>query len=231
MNRISFVVAGLFVVLPAVSEAQFYPVQREPTGWFSIGVGAFNAGEVADGKTGSTWDFGNTTSAQYRVTLERALRGGMSYGLAGTFVRAPIQYRTFATIPDLDGETCTSCDADVDIMSLYALFHAGGGAGFHQVIEAGVGVTSYQNFKRESDGAKLAPASAERDFGFIFAYGFGYTLGPRSAVNLVQEYGFNLHESRGTPSGASNNMRFGNTRLSLRLGLGGSAPPTRPRRR
>lgn len=230
MKRISLIVAGLSVALPAASLAQFYPVQREPTGWFSLGVGAFNGGEVDDGKTGSTWDFGNRTSPQYRVTLERALRGGMSWGLAGTYVRAPIQYRSFASIPELDGETCAACDAEVDVMSLYALFHAGGGAGFHQVIEAGVGVTSYQNFKRESDGAKLAPTSAERDFGFIFAYGFGYTLSPRSAVNLVQEYGFNLHESRGTSSGASNAMRFGNTRLSFRLGLGGSAPQ-RPRRR
>jgi hypothetical protein len=231
VKRTSLVFAGLLVVSPVVTEAQFYPVQREPTGWLSLGVGAFNAGEIDDGKTGSTWDFGNTTSAQYRLTLERAIRGGMSYGLVGTFVRAPIQYRTFTLVPDLDGETCTTCDADVDIMSLYALFHAGGGTGFHQVIEAGVGVTSYQNFKRESDGAKLAPTSAERDFGFVFAYGFGYTLSPRSAVNLVQEYGFNLHESRGAPSGGSNTMRFGNTRLSFRVGLGGNAPPTRPRRR
>ncbi|CAN5201711.1 hypothetical protein BH23GEM2_BH23GEM2_10170 [soil metagenome] len=231
MKSISSAVVGLLVFFSAVAEAQFYPVQRDPSGWFSFGVGAFNAGEVDDGKTGTTWDFGNKTSRQYRVTLERALRGGMSYGLAGTFVRAPIQYSSFALIPDLDGETCASCDAEVDIMSLYALFHAGGGAGFHQVIEAGVGVTSYQNFKRESDGAKLAPTSAERDFGFVFAYGFGYTLSPRSAVNLVQEYGFNLHESQGAPSGGTNAMRFGNTRLSFRLGLGGNAPPTRPRRR
>lgn len=231
MRRISLVIAGLLVVFPAVGEAQFYPVQREPTGWFSLGVGAFNAGEVADGKTGSTWDFGNTTSPQYRLTLERTFRGSMSYGLVGTYVRAPIQYRTFELIPDLDGETCTACDAEVDIMSLYALFHAGGGAGFHQVIEAGVGMTSYQNFKRESDGARLAPTSAERDFAFVFAYGFGYTLSTRSAVNLVQEYGLNFHESRGTPSGSSNTMRFGNTRLSFRIGLGGNAPPTRPRRR
>lgn len=231
MKSIPSVAVALLMVLPAAAEAQFYPVQREPTGWLSLGVGAFNAGEVDDGKTGTTWDFGNRTSAQYRLTLERALRGGMSYGLAGTFVRAPIQYSSFAVVPDLSGETCASCDAEVDIMSLYALFHAGGGAGFHQVIEAGVGVTSYQNFKRESDGVKLAPTSAERDFGFVFAYGFGYTLSPRSAVNLVQEYGFNLHESRGAPSGGSNSMRFGNTRLSFRVGLGGNAPQVRPRRR
>lgn len=230
MKRISLIVAGLIVSVPAVSGAQFYPVQREPTGWFSLGVGAFNGGEVDDGKTGSTWDFGNTTSPQYRLSLERALRGGMSWGVVGTYVRAPIQYRSFAVIPDLDGESCSVCAAEVDVMSLFALFHAGGGAGFHQVIEAGVGMTSYQNFKRESDGAKLAPTSAERDFGFVFAYGFGYTLSPRSAVNLVQEYGFNLHESQGTPSGASNTMRFGNTRLSLRLGFGGHTPQ-RPRRR
>lgn len=222
--------AFVIVAVPLSTSAQLYPVstRREPTAWVGLGVGAYNAGDVADGKSGSVWDFGNRTTPQYRLSLERALRGGTSLGLMGSYVRAPITYRGSA----LDANSCAACDAKVDVYSLYAMFHAGGGPGFHQVVEAGLGVTSYQNFKRESDGERLAPLEAERDLGFIFAYGFGYTVNPRMAVNLVQEYGMNFHESRGTSSGASNTLRFYTTRLGVRMGLGGAtATRGRPRRR
>ena len=118
---------------PLSAAAQLYPVgaQREPTAWVGLGVGAFNAGEVADGKTSSIWDFGNRTTPQYRLSLERAMRGGMSLGLMGSYVRAPITYRGSA---DPRAPSCLACDAKVDVYSLYALFHAGGGPGFHQVV-------------------------------------------------------------------------------------------------
>jgi hypothetical protein len=230
VNRILSVML-LAVLTPAAVSAQFARVQPEPTSWLGLGVGAYNAGHVTDGKTGTTWDFGSRMSAQYRLSLEKAMRGSIAVGLAGSYVRAPIQYRTEVGADPEAVLLCSSCMAEVDVYSLYALFHAGGGTGFHQVVEAGAGVTSYQNFRRQSDGERLPPASAERDFAFIFAYGFGYSLSPRTAINLVQEYGFNIHESRGTPSTASNTLRFGNTRLALRFGMGGQRPVTRPRRR
>ncbi len=230
MHRTLVGVAVLAALTAAPVSAQFYPVQPEPTAWLGLGIGAFNAGHVADGKTGTTWDFGNRMSPQYRLTLERAFRSGMSVGVAGTMVRAPIRYTAEAgALPEVTAVCASSCPADVDVYSLYALFHAGGGAGFHQVVEAALGVTSYRNFRLESDGTRLPP-DEERDLAFAFAYGFGYSLSPRTAVNLVQEYGLNFHESRGAPSNASNTLRFTNTRLGLRFGMGGNRP-TRPRRR
>lgn len=232
MQRLLSAAMVIVLVTPTSVAAQFSRVEAEPTSWLAVGIGAYNAGEVADGKTGTTWDFGNRTSAQYRVSLEKAMRGSVSLGLAGTYVRAPINYRTE---PGADPEALAlcgvSCLAEVDVYSLYGLFHSGGRQGFHQVIEAGAGVTSYQNFRTEGDGARLPPTAAERDFAFIFAYGFGYGLSARTSVNLVQEYGFNIHESRGAPSTASNTLRFANTRLSLRIGMGGQRPTTIPRRR
>jgi hypothetical protein len=212
--RFAYVAVALGLATPV--SAQVFRIQREPAAWIGLGVGAFNAGDVADGKTGTVWDFGEATSAQYRVSLEKALRGQSAFGLTGTYVRAPIIYRGDA----VDPASCGACDAHVDLYGLYAAFHAGGGLGFHHVLDAGAGVMSYQNFRRDSDGAKLAP-SAERDFSFIVSYGFGYALSPRMDVNIVQEYGFTIHESEGTSSGASNTLRFSTTRLALRLGLGG----------
>lgn len=218
MPRSLLIIALALSASPASAQV-FGAIQREPTWWFGAGVGAFNANEVADGGTGSVWDFGSRTSAQYRASLEKAIRNQSAIGILGTYVRAPIQYRGQA----LPSSSCVACDAHVDVYSLFAMFHAGGGPGFHQVIEAGVGATSYQNFKRDSDGAELEPKKAERDFSFVFGYGFGYTINPRFHVNLVQEYGLAIHESEGTASGASNTLRPYVTRLYVRFGLGGGA--------
>jgi hypothetical protein len=230
MKRVLSAVVLFSLAAPVPALAQFARPQPPPTAWFSAGVGAFNAGHVVDGKTGTVWDFGNRTTPQYRLSLEQALRGSVSLGLAGTFVRAPISYTSRPeALPEVP--LCAPCHAEVDVYSLYAMFHAGGGTGFHQVIEAGAGVTGYQNFRLEDGGDRLPP-SAERDFAFVFGYGFGYALSPRAAVNLVQEYGLNIHETRGTTSGDSNTLRFGNTRLSVRLGMGAQRPAAaRPRRR
>jgi hypothetical protein len=213
--RFAYVAVALVLATPA--GAQVFRFQSAPSAWVGLGVGAFNANEVADGKTGTVWDFGDATSAQYRLSLEKALRGQSAFGLTGTYVRAPILYRgnpaTTTCVP--------SCDAHVDLYGLYASFHGGGGGlGFHQVLDAGAGVMSYQNFRSDSDGAKLAP-SAERDFSFIVGYGFGYAMSPRTDISIVQEYGFTIHESEGTSGGASNTLRSANTRLMLRFGLGG----------
>lgn len=228
MHRVLYAIAGLAFLAPHIAGAQRFPTQRDPTSWLGIGVGAFNAGEIADGKSGAEWDFGSRTSPQYRASIEKVYRGQFSIGLDGSFVRAPILYRPFAA--QLPEATClTTCAAKMDVYSLYAKFHAGGGQGLHQVVDAGLGVVSYQNFKRESDGERLEPLKADRDFAFIFGYGFGYTLNQRAQVNLVQEYGFNFHGSADTPSGSSNTLRYSNTRLTFRMGMGGQAPVRRRR--
>jgi hypothetical protein len=212
--RFAYAAVALALASPASAQFRF---QSAPSAWVGLGVGAFNANDVADGKTGTVWDFGDATTAQYRLSLEKALRGQSAFGLTGTYVRAPIIYHGNPATP----ATCVpTCDAHVDLYGLYASFHAGGGLGFHHVLDAGVGVMSYQNFRRDSDREKLAP-SAERDFSFTVSYGFGYAMSPRTDVNIVQEYGFTIHESEGTPSGASNTLRFATTRLALRLGFGG----------
>jgi hypothetical protein len=213
--RFAYVAVALALATPV--SAQVFRIQRTPAAWIGFGVGAFNANDVADGKTNTVWDFGDATSAQYRASLEKEIRNGSALGITGTYVRAPIIYRGDAVNP----ASCGACDAHVDLYALYATFHAGGGLGFHQVIDAGAGVMSYQNFRRDSDGAELAPNSPQRDFSFTFAYGFGYAVSPRAHVNLVQEYGFTIHESEGTSSAASNTLRFSTTRLALRLGFGG----------
>src|SRR5450830_1643915 len=64
-----------------------------PTWWASGGVGAFDGQGVFDGNTSSEWDFGNSTSWQYRASIEKAIRNQSGIGIVGTYVHLPFIYR------------------------------------------------------------------------------------------------------------------------------------------
>ena len=205
-----------------------------PTWWVSGGVGTFNGQAVYDGSTSSAWDFGNRTSWQYRASLEKAIRNQSSIGIVGTYVHVPFVYRSITTAVVFTpgagtGASCTACDAHLDMESLAATFHAGGGIGFHQVLEVSAGATAYRNLKRDSDGAALAPANGNIDGSFLLGYGFGYGLTDHSEVVLVQDYGLVLHESTNLPTGTSNSNTVRTFRIGMRIGFGSTKPGVRRR--
>lgn len=191
------------------------PRVAEPSIWTSLSVGLFNANDVSDGKTNSTWDFGRSSNPQFRASLEKALSSTASIGATGTFVHVPFTYNGTAS-----AESCTQCAAHLDIASLAASFHVGGGVGLHQVIEASAGAVQYRNLTRDSDDSPLAPTGGNIDPYFTFAYGFGYSLNPTSQISVVQEFGLALHESKGLDSSDSNTLRNRTIRLNFRYGFG-----------
>ena len=233
MKRLLFAVVTCLAIAPA-AHAQFprYPGVAEPAWWLSGGIGAFNGQGVNDGATQSVWDFGQKTSWQYRASLEKSIQNQSSIGIVGTFVHVPFTYSSATTGAGggvVGGVGCGSCAAHLDMMSLAAQFHSGGGVGFHQVLEASLGATAYRNLKRDSDGAALAPSNGNTDWSFDLGYGFGYGLSPNSEITLVQDYDLVLHESTGLPSGVSNTNTVRTIRLALRYGFG-SRPLVRGRR-
>src|SRR5688500_10055576 len=127
MNRVIALGLIALVGLAGSADAQIRrqpAVQGPPANWISVGIGAFSANSVSDGGSQTTWDFGSATSPQYRASLEKAFSNGMSVGLAGTYVKAPLRHVTFAGL---------SRDAEVNVYSLGLNFEAGSGSGFHQV--------------------------------------------------------------------------------------------------
>jgi hypothetical protein len=139
----------------------------------------------------------------------------MAVGIAGTYMHAPFTYYG-------PGGTasCTVCAAHLDIMSLGLSFHAGGGVGLHQVLEASVGALQYRNLRRDSDNSALAPVGGNVDPYFTFGYGFGYTVNPTTQVSVVQDFGLALHERTGLTSDQSNTLRLRTIRLNVRYGFG-----------
>lgn len=226
-----FMIFGMVTIpLASTAGAQYsgFPRLTEPAYWVSGGVGAFNGQGVQDGSTSSSWDFGQQTGWQYRASIEKAIRNESSFGLVGTFVKVPFTYSSSAFASGA-GATCGQCSAHLNMMSLQAQFHAGGGTGFHQVLEIAVGATAYRNLKRDSDGAALAPKGGNVDGSFSLAYGFGYGLSSNTELTLVQDYGMVLHENKGLQSGSSNTNTVRSLRAGLRYGFGARRPGIRRR--
>jgi len=143
--------------------------------------------------------------------LEMALQNQFSIGGVATFVRVPIIY---------SGPTCSQCGAHLDLSSIGASFHAGGGPGLNQILEVSAGAAVYRNFRRDSNGQQLPPTGGNIDPFFTFGYGFGYTFNPTMQVSVVQDYGLVLHERTGLANDQSNTLTQRSTRLNVRMGFG-----------
>ncbi len=187
------------------------PIANEPTMWGSLSLGLYGANGISDGQTASTWDFGNGTDWQYRASLEKALQNQFSIGGVATYVKVPFVY---------SGLSCGRCGAHLDLTSIGASFHAGGGPGLNQILEASAGAAMYRNLRRDSDGQQLPPTGGNVDPFFTFGYGFGYTFNPTMQVSIVQDYGLVLHERTGLANDQSNTLTQRTTRLNFRMGFG-----------
>jgi hypothetical protein len=184
----------------------------EPQTWVSGGVGLLQVQRIEDYKTGTTWDYG--TIVPWRAGIERTLRNGGALGLVGALARP-----TFAYSDAAGG--CDPCDAHGNFFQALAVFRSGGGLGFHQVIELYAGVTGFSNLRQKDTEERLPPTETVLDPTFAVGYGFAYGFGRGTHLVLVQEVGAMLHRRDDAPSGANTLRQFQQTRIGLRLGLGG----------
>ena len=206
----------MIVALPAESQVRRrVPTVVEPSAWVSLGIGLFNGNDVSDGRTESVWDFGRSSTPQYRASIEKAISRTASIGVTGTYVHAPFSY-----VSVVGGDAVSRTPAHLDVMALGASAHVGGGLGLHQVLEASAGALAYRNLKRDSDDERLPPVNGNIDPYFTFGYGFGYTFNPEMQVSIVQDFGLALHERNGLTSEDSNTLTQRTTRLNFRYGFG-----------
>lgn len=187
------------------------PGKRRDVLWTTAWAGYYDPGSFADGRTNSDWLFSD--GLVWRATLEYGLSGGSAIGILGTFARLPLEVRSRTGFG--------SQDADGDILSLQALFHAGGSAGLHQVVEVSAGVIEFRNFRAKGSGEKLGPPDGDRDFTFALGYGFGFGISNRAHIVLVQDFGYTFHQREGLSASASRTTMNRSTRVGLRFGFGG----------
>ena len=201
---------------PAGAQIIRVPRSAEPAVWTSLGIALFQTQGLTDGRTNAVWDLGRSSAVQYRGSIEWAIRNQSSIGIVGTYARLPFRYfhRSTTEQPPVP---CDGCDAHVDVTSLALQFHAGGGPGLHQVLQAQGGITRYSNL-RADDGPRLAPR-ADQDLSFALGYGFGYSISPRFQISIVQEFGAALHQREGLAGNEGSTIQQRSTRLTVRYGL------------
>ena len=209
-----FLFALMFVCATSV-DAQVASLRSrtEPSGFVSLAAGFLQPARMRDASTNADWLF--DAAIQYRGSVEYALRNQSAFGIAGTYARVPLEYR------DRDGlfPECASCDADATIWTALAFFRAGGGSGFHQIIELSIGATGYQDFETEG-GSPLPPAKADMDITLSVGYGFGYGFGNRLAIVLVQSADQSLHQRGESSNEGTTSVQHYVTRVGMRYGLG-----------
>jgi hypothetical protein len=224
------VLTCLSTCLPVLAEpagAQIIKVRRSgvPVAWTSAGVSLFQSQTVVDGRTNSIWVLEESSAAQYRASIEMPIANQSTIGIVGAYARMPFEYRLRSAdepVPS-PANSCTRCDAHLDVSSIALAFHAGGGLGLHQVIDAQAGVTRFHNL-RADDGRALAPTSGDTDLSFAFGYGVGYATSARFQITLVQDFGFAFHQRDGLSGGERSTIQQRMTRLSVRYGLGSRKP-------
>jgi len=217
-----FSLAFLMVMLFATSSS----AQRrqrgftsDPDMWVSGGIAGFTGNGVNDGRSASTWNFGNAWNWQYSASLEKTLSGGGStFGVAGSYARVPFAYYGPA-VPVPGGATCNGCNAHLDMTTLVATFHIGSGSGLHQVADLNGGIVNYTNLRRDTDGVRLAGGS-NTDPLFSGGWGFGYGFDDRTQIEFAWDYVIAIHERSGLSNGVSNTNRMQLLKLTFRKGFG-----------
>ena len=217
MNRL-FAIAIALMVAGSTAGAQVLPVPRRsgiPAAWVSLSAGFMDLDGVADGSTGTAWDFSN--ALQYRGSLEMDLANGGGLSLSVGLADVPLRY--FAASSSPPAACPTFCDAHAKVWTFLGGLHAGGGVGFHQVIDIGVGAVVYRDFEAD-DGGDLPPVRPDVDFSFNLGYGFGYGFTPRLQVMIVQDAAYVLHQREGLGGGEDSSAWQRVTRIGLRYGIG-----------
>jgi hypothetical protein len=216
VRKLLFVLFPLLVAADAGAQIIRRPGygRGEPSGWFTAGAALVQPWSVADGATGSRWEFGD--AMQYSASLEKTLSGGASLGVRGTYARVPLTYRSTGAAAEI-----VQTDADARVSQLFATVHVANGDGFHTVLELTAGATVYHDFRDRAQGTKLAPDKPDADFTFALGYGFGYAFSRKFSIDVVQDLTTVLHQKTGLAAGDKSSARINGTRLVARFGLGG----------
>jgi hypothetical protein len=216
---LAFFLTALSVAPLSAQRGRRITVPGNPSIWFSAGIAGFTANGVNDGRTASTWDFGNSTNLQYTASLERVVGNGLSLGVAGSYARVPFLYTGPQAPLPTGGTSCGSCDAHLDMSTLVGTLHLGGSVGIYQVIDLNAGIVMYNNLTRDSDKAKLAPGGGNMDPYFSLGYGIGYGLSKNAQIEFVPDYAIAIHERNGLSNGVSNTNSTRSLRLAVRMGF------------
>jgi hypothetical protein len=204
------VVLGAFtaMVTSAVAGAQIMrrPVERPVINWVGASIGLVQGFGVADGTTGSAWNFGS--GLEYAARVEHPSQSGsLAVGLQAAYARLPLSYSS----------SSFSGDAKATVTELTGVLRYGAGYSFHPVYEVQVGAIGFSDF-RSTGATPTAKLSTSTDYDpkVALGYGFGFGVSPKTSIEIVQEVGWIFHQRTGL-AGSSSYPRMTVTRLGGRF--------------
>jgi len=213
-SRIRFLVAAAGLSLaPALAplDAQLIrvpaPGQTGRPITLTAGVGFLQTQGRYDGQSGVIWRLGE--AFQYRGSLDVGTRAG-AFGVTGTIASVPIQR---GSNPASDGT--------IELRQFLATFRSSERAGFYQLIEVSGGLAQWTNYSG-TDVLSPDEAEARNAVALIIGYGFGFSMGNRMALTIVQDAATIIGSAEGLPSGERRSQQQFTTRVGLRYRLAGA---------
>ena len=167
------------------------------------------AGSRFDGQSGTFWNLGE--AIQYKGAVDVALRSG-SLGVSGALASVPIS-RSGGTAP-------ANSDGDIQLRVLLATFRTREMDGPHQIIEVGLGLGQWANYSG-TDAITADERKARNALALTIGYGFGFTLGDRVALFVIQDVSTLWGSGEGLTAGQSRQVQQYTTRLGLRYRVSG----------
>lgn len=207
--------AGAVLLAPLASPlaAQIIRVPTEsnsgPPIHLSATFGFLQTQNRFDGQSGTFWNLGEALA--YRASLDVGLRAG-ALGVTAGLASVPLRRSGGTAVPGSSG--------DIQLRQYLATFRTVEAQGFHQIVEVSMGLAQWTGYSG-SDVLTSDEEKARNAFALVVGYGFGFSLGERAAITLVQDYTTLWGSAEGLPSGQSRSVRQYTTRVGLRYRLRG----------
>jgi hypothetical protein len=205
-HRILALAALLLLARPAGAQIISVPspeAARRPVA-ASVTFGFLQTQSRYDGQSDVLWSLGE--ALQYRASAEIGLRSG-SLGIAGSLASVPIR-RQGGTAP-------LNSRGDIQLRQVLGTFRTPETEGAHQIVEVGLGLSQWAEYSG-TDQLTADEAKPRNAFTLVVGYGFGFTVGQRASLMIVQDMSTLWGSAEGLPSGASRMVRQYTTRVGMR---------------
>ncbi len=167
-------------------------------------VGYVQTADRADGVSGTIWRLGD--ALQYRAGLELGMRSG-SFGLAYSRAEHDVRREGLSAPANSDGT--------IRLTQYLATFRSPEVPGAHQIVELSSGLAQWGNYDG-SDVLSAEEAKTQNAWAVQIGYGFGFTVGDRASITIIQDFAMLIGSKDGLESGQPRSVRQSVTRLGMR---------------
>jgi hypothetical protein len=167
----------------------------------AVSIGFLQTQDRYDGQSGTLWRLGEAIT--YRVAVDYGIRAG-AIGVAASMASVPISRGGLA-----------GSDGDIQLRQYLATFRTPETQGFFQVIELSAGLAQWTSYEG-TDVLTDEERDARNALAMAIGYGFGFRVGDRMAITLVQDLSMLIGSGEGLQAGERRSVQQYTTRIGAR---------------